>query len=75
MEATNKGYLAGSKRFEGEIVEVLVDSVSKNNPEMMTGYSRHNKLVNFKGNADLIGKIVKVRILEGKTWHLLGEIA
>ncbi len=75
MEATNSGYLAGSKRFEGEIVEVLVDSVSKNNPEMMTGYSRHNKLVNFKGAADLIGKIVKVRILEGKTWHLLGELA
>lgn len=73
MEATNKGYLEGSKRFEGEIVEVLVDSVSKNDPNMMTGYSRHNKLVNFKGDQDSIGKIVRVKIVEGKTWHLLGE--
>ena len=72
-ESTNKYYLEGNKRFEDEVVEVLVDSVSKNDDSMMSGYSRHNKLVNFKGSKDSVGKIVKVRIIEAKTWHLLGE--
>ncbi|QVK19996.1 tRNA (N6-isopentenyl adenosine(37)-C2)-methylthiotransferase MiaB [Mycoplasmatota bacterium] len=72
-DVTNDGYLNGNKRFENTIVEVLVDSVSKNDKEKLSGYSRHNKLVNFTGNEESIGKIVKVRILEAKTWHLLGE--
>ena len=37
------------------------------------GYSDTNKLVNLKGEEDLIGKIVKVKILEAKTWSLNGE--
>ncbi len=73
MAATNAGYLVGSKRFDGKVVEILVTSVSKNDPNMMTGYSRHNKLVNFKGDKDSIGKIVNVLITESKTWHLLGK--
>ncbi|XMB66169.1 tRNA (N6-isopentenyl adenosine(37)-C2)-methylthiotransferase MiaB [Mycoplasmatota bacterium zrk1] len=72
-DVTNDGYLNGNKRFENTIVEVLVDSVSKNDKEKLSGYSRNNKLVNFTGNEESIGKIVKVRILEAKTWHLLGE--
>ena len=37
------------------------------------GYSDTNKLVNLKGTEDLIGKIVKVKIIEAKTWSLNGE--
>ena len=33
----------------------------------------NNKLVNFKGDSSLIGKIVKVKILDAKTWSLDGE--
>ena len=69
----NAGYLKGNKRFEGDTVLVLVDGVSKNNPEYLCGYSEHNKLVNFKGNKDSIGTIVKVKIKEAKTWFLIGE--
>ncbi|XMB85119.1 tRNA (N6-isopentenyl adenosine(37)-C2)-methylthiotransferase MiaB [Mycoplasmatota bacterium WC44] len=69
----NDGYLDGNKRFENTVVEVLVDSVSKNDESMMSGYNRNNKLVNFKGRKDSIGEIVKVLITEVKTWHLLGE--
>ena len=32
---------------------------------------RTNKLVNFKGSKEAIGKLVKVKITEGRTWHLL----
>ncbi|MBR2891440.1 MAG: tRNA (N6-isopentenyl adenosine(37)-C2)-methylthiotransferase MiaB [Bacilli bacterium] len=69
-EYTNKGH----KRFENEIVEVLVDGKSKSSEEMYTGYTKHNMLVNFEGTDDLIGTIVKVKVLKSFTWHLLGEI-
>ena len=39
---------------------------------MLTGYTRHQKLVNFKGDPKDIGKIIKVKITEG-TWALKGE--
>ena len=45
----NEYTLKGHKRFEGEVVEVLVDGFSKTDEEMLTGYTKHNKLVNFKG--------------------------
>ena len=69
----NAGYLKGNKRFENKVVKVLVDGVSKNDPNTLCGYSEHNKLVNFKGNKDSIGTIVDVRITEAKTWFLIGE--
>ncbi len=70
----NSGYLSGNKRFEGKIVNVLVDGPSKNNDLVLAGYSENNKLVNFKGDHSLIGKIVPVKITEAKTWHLVGEL-
>lgn len=62
-----------NQKYLSQIVEVLVEGTSKKNDEMLSGYSKHNKLVNFKGNKDDIGKIVKVKITEVKTWALKGE--
>ncbi len=70
----NEYTLKGHKRFEDEIVEVLVDGESKNNDNVLTGYTKHNMLVNFKGDKSLVGQIVKVRVLKAYTWHLLGEL-
>jgi len=72
-KVVNEGYLRGNKRFEGTIQKVLVDGESKHDPNVLAGYTEHNKLVNFKGDASLIGQIVEVHITEAKTWHLLGE--
>lgn len=69
----NKGYLKGNKRFLNKVVEVLVDGPSKNNPLILQGYSKHNKLVNFKGDNSLIGKLVNVKIKVAKSWSLEGE--
>ena len=35
------------KRYKGQIVEVLVEGESKNNPDVFAGYTSKNKLVNF----------------------------
>lgn len=72
-ETINDGFLDGNKRFEGKVVKVLATSLSKNDSEMLSGYSNNNKLVNFKGKKDSIGKIVEVRITSVKTWHMQGE--
>jgi tRNA-2-methylthio-N6-dimethylallyladenosine synthase len=62
------------KKYEGQIVEVLVDGESKNNPDVLAGYTTKNKLVNFTGPKSAIGKIVKVKITQAKTWSLNGEM-
>ncbi len=70
----NEGFLKGNKRFEGKIVKVLVDGASAKDEEMMSGYSEHNKLVNFEGDKSLIGQIVNIKIDKAYTWHLWGTI-
>lgn len=62
------------KEYEGKVVEVLVEGESKNNPNVLAGYTRKNKLVNFVGPKSAIGQLVKVKITEAKTWSLDGEM-
>ena len=56
-----------------EEVDVLVDGPSNRDETMMTGYTAHQKLINFKGRKEDIGKIVPVKVTEVKTWALKGE--
>lgn len=60
--------------YKGKIVEVLVEGESKNNPDVLAGYTRKSKLVNFKAPKTTIGKLIKVKITETKTWSLNGEM-
>ena len=73
-EVINEGFLKGRLRFENQIVEVLVDGPSKNNPNMMTGYTPHNMLVNFEAPNAKVGDLVNVKIVKAYSWHLLGEL-
>ncbi|OIJ09978.1 tRNA (N6-isopentenyl adenosine(37)-C2)-methylthiotransferase MiaB [Anaerobacillus arseniciselenatis] len=63
-----------NKQLEGQIVEVLVEGESKKNPDILSGRTRTNKLVNFSGSKSVIGEIVYVKITEAKTWSLDGHI-
>ncbi|HZX21786.1 MAG TPA: tRNA (N6-isopentenyl adenosine(37)-C2)-methylthiotransferase MiaB, partial [Clostridia bacterium] len=63
----NRGYL-------NKVVEVLVEGPSKTDPDRLTGRTRGNKLVNFDGTEDLIGKLVQVQIVEARTFSLNGKI-
>lgn len=58
---------------EGRIHEVLVEGPSATNPAKMTGRTRTNKMVVFRGRADLAGKLAAVRITAGGLTHLEGE--
>lgn len=70
----NEGFLKGNKRFEGKIVNVLVEGFSEKNNKLLSGYTEHNKLVNFEGPENLIGKIIPVQIEKAFSWHLRGKI-
>ncbi|MGN0301080.1 MAG: TRAM domain-containing protein [Lachnospiraceae bacterium] len=40
----------------------------------VTGRLSNNSMVHFKGDASLIGKLVKVNILEAKGFYYMGEM-
>ncbi|WP_102028294.1 tRNA (N6-isopentenyl adenosine(37)-C2)-methylthiotransferase MiaB [Salirhabdus sp. Marseille-P4669] len=73
-ELVNQSSNDALKKYEGRVVEVLVEGESKNNPEVLAGYTPENKLVNFRAPKSAIGQIVKVKVVKAKTWTLDGEM-
>ncbi|PKM69563.1 MAG: tRNA (N6-isopentenyl adenosine(37)-C2)-methylthiotransferase MiaB, partial [Firmicutes bacterium HGW-Firmicutes-19] len=67
--------LKNNQAYIGRTVEVLVDGPSKKNPEIYSGYTRTQKLVNFKADGVISGDLVNVTITDCKTWFLIGEKA
>jgi len=58
--------------MEGLKTEVLVEGLSKQSREDLTGRTRTNRIVNFKGPAGMVGKLVEVRITRGYANSLRG---
>ncbi|NLK36768.1 MAG: tRNA (N6-isopentenyl adenosine(37)-C2)-methylthiotransferase MiaB [Epulopiscium sp.] len=52
---------------------VLVEEVSKQKDTILTGRTDNNTLVHFEGSKELIGSIVPVKIVDNKTFYLIGE--
>lgn len=63
-----------NQKYIGTTQKILVDGYSKNDKETLTGRTDTNKVVNFKGNKDLIGKMINIKITEEHKWYLSGEI-
>ena len=62
-----------NKKWENQTVEVLVDGPSKNKPEIFSGYTPQQKLVNFKPIDCSVGDIINVKITEAMKNSLNGE--
>jgi tRNA-2-methylthio-N6-dimethylallyladenosine synthase len=62
-----------NREMEDKRVDVLVEGTSKNSEQDLTGRTRTNKIVNFKGDRDMIGKFVEVEIVKGYANSLKGE--
>ena len=63
-----------NKKYVGTIQKVLVEGKSKNNPNMLTGRTDTNKVVNFEGDEKLIHKIIDLKIVSEHMWYLKGEL-
>ena len=59
---------------EGTTQSVLVESLNDHDNSLVTGRLSNNLLVHFKGDSDLIGKIVNVHLKECKGFYYLGEM-
>ena len=72
-EVVNKYSNEANSKMLGTIVKCLVTSLSDKDKSKVCGYTENMKLVNIKGDASLIGKIVDVKITDTKSFSLDGE--
>src|SRR5690606_5034005 len=57
----------------GQEVEVLFESVSKNNEKVLSGRTRSNKLVHVEGPQDWIGKRMIVKVTDAQSFYIKAE--
>ncbi len=58
----------------GMTKKILVEGISKNNPEMYTGRCESGRLVHFASDTDLTGKIINVHIDRAETFNVFGTV-
>jgi len=66
--------LRKNQELEGRVEEVLVEGISKQSAQDVAGRTRSNKIVNFEGDLELVGKLVPVQITKAYPHSLRGEI-
>ena len=73
-ELVEKQLEENNKKYIGTTQEILVEGVSKNNKNTLTGRTKTNKIVVLDADNSYIGKIVKVKIVSEHMWYLKGEM-
>ena len=61
-------------RYKGQVMPVLIESVSEQNQELLTGRLSNNILVHFKGDPSMIGEIRDVSLDECKGFYYMGNL-
>jgi tRNA-2-methylthio-N6-dimethylallyladenosine synthase len=56
------------------VQRILVEGPSTRDPSELVGRTECNRAVNFQGSADLIGRMIDVRITETRSYSLRGEL-
>jgi len=69
-EILKKTALGKNKKYIGKTVKVLLLQWNK---EFLFGKSFHHKSVKMKGSKKLLGKFIKVKIIDALPWGLLGK--
>ncbi|WMJ23103.1 tRNA (N6-isopentenyl adenosine(37)-C2)-methylthiotransferase MiaB [Paludicola sp. MB14-C6] len=67
----------GKERYKecvGKTYRILVEGEGKTGAEYLTGRNDGYMIVDFKGEQNLIGQFVNVKITQALNWALLGEI-
>ncbi len=61
-----------NQKYVGTVQKVLVEGFSKTNNEFLTGRTDSNKVVNFVGCKEMIGKMIDLEIVSEHMWYLKG---
>ena len=76
LEVATRVGAARSRALEGRVLPILVDGVSRKNPDEATGRTRCNRVVNFDAHGRrLLGEVVPVLITQELPHSLRGELA
>lgn len=75
VELVNNKAGIAHHNYIGKTVEVLIEEVSKQNENVLSGRTDTGLLVNTHASKELIGQYVQVRIVDSKTHYLIGELA
>lgn len=70
----NQYFLESNQKLLDKEFNVLVDGKNETGKTSLSGYLENNKLITFDGPDELVGKIVKVKVTEAKTWSLNGKL-
>ncbi len=62
-------------RYQGRVMEALVEEINENDASLVTGRLSNNILVHFPGDASLIGQIVPVHLEECHGFYYMGHQA
>ncbi|MCK7575220.1 MAG: tRNA (N6-isopentenyl adenosine(37)-C2)-methylthiotransferase MiaB [Chromatiales bacterium] len=63
-----------SRRMVGTVQRVLVEGPSRKDPAQLAGRTENNRVVNFDGPAELIGRFVELTITESLPNSLRGQL-
>ncbi len=74
QERINQQAMAWSRRMLGTVQRILVEGTSRKNIMELSGRTENNRVVNFEGTPDLVGKFVDVEIVDVYTNSLRGKI-
>jgi len=74
LEEVHKESAKAAGKDEHTIQKVLVEEVNSQDTSLLTGRMSNNVLVHFKGDKNLIGKIVEVYLKESKGFYYMGEL-
>ncbi len=61
-------------KYTGSVQKVLVEHVNEQDSHLVTGRMSNNSVVHLPGTADLIGKIIEVRLTECRGFYYIGEV-
>ena len=62
-----------SKNKIGQVFEVLIEEVNDKDNNLVSGRLTTNHVVHLNGTKEMIGKIILVKIIDAKTFYLIGE--
>nr|WP_136249717.1 tRNA (N6-isopentenyl adenosine(37)-C2)-methylthiotransferase MiaB [Ningiella ruwaisensis] len=63
-----------ARNMLGTVQRILVEGPSKKDPNELTGRTENNRVVNFKGSADMIGEFVDIEVTEVFSNSLRGDV-
>lgn len=73
LELQNKISLEENMKLAGKKLEVLVEGYSLKNNQL-EGRLENNLIVNFRGDEEMIGKFIMLKITDAKSFYLKGKI-